>query len=240
MSGGTNADPLRSRRPPLTLAARSPSRVSPRTEDQWLKALPWLNHRRCPATIFGAPKSSRASRSCSRARTPPPLWRRARPAAARSTPPWLSWTPASRTPSIEWRREYSLILGLERLLSDEEPKLADGTTLSAHQVDALSGTLIALTAEVQSAAERNGNRVTAPAQEPLGRGRDRGRRGALRRGGAARLGRGGGGRGGGAAADAAARGSRRHPALLVRARHRRRQDRGRARLRRGLAAPAAS
>ena len=71
------------------------------------------------------------------------------------------------TPSIEWRREYSLILGLERLLCDEEPRLADGTTLSAHQVDALSGTLIALTAEVQAAAERNGGngRVTAPAEE---------------------------------------------------------------------------
>jgi len=42
-------------------------------------------------------------------------------------------------PSVEWRRAYSLMLGLERLLSDEEPHLADGTTLNAHQVDALSG-----------------------------------------------------------------------------------------------------
>jgi hypothetical protein len=66
-------------------------------------------------------------------------------------------------PSVQWRREYSLLLGLERLLSDEEPKLADGTTLSAHQVDALSGTLIALTAEVQAAALRNGNGKVAPA-----------------------------------------------------------------------------
>ena len=47
-------------------------------------------------------------------------------------------------PSVEWRREFSLMLGLERLLAEEEPHLADGTTLSAHQVDALSGTLIAL------------------------------------------------------------------------------------------------
>jgi superfamily II DNA or RNA helicase len=54
-------------------------------------------------------------------------------------------------PSVEWTRRWSLILGLERLLAQEEPKLVDGTTLSAHQVDALSGTLIALTAEVQSA-----------------------------------------------------------------------------------------
>jgi ribonuclease E len=51
-------------------------------------------------------------------------------------------------PSVEWRREFSLMLGLERLLSEEEPHLADGTTLSAHQVDALSGTLIALESEL--------------------------------------------------------------------------------------------
>src|SRR4051794_38171723 len=56
-------------------------------------------------------------------------------------------------PSVEWRRRWSLLLGLERLLSEEEPKLADGTVLSAHQVDALSGTLTALLAE----AQRNGN-----------------------------------------------------------------------------------
>ena len=56
---------------------------------------------------------------------------------------------AGRTePSVEWRREFSLMLGLERLLAEEEPHLADGTTLSAHQVDALSGTLIALESEL--------------------------------------------------------------------------------------------
>ena len=53
-------------------------------------------------------------------------------------------------PSVEWKRRWSLILGLERLLAQEEPHLVDGTVLSAHQVDALSGTLIALTAEVQA------------------------------------------------------------------------------------------
>ena len=58
-----------------------------------------------------------------------------------------------RQPSIEWRRKFSLLLGLERLLSEEEPQLADGAVLSAHQVDALSGTLTALLAE----AQRNGN-----------------------------------------------------------------------------------
>src|SRR3954447_9168324 len=59
----------------------------------------------------------------------------------------------AKVPSVEWRRQWSLMLGLERLLSEDEPKLVDGTVLSAHQVDALSGTLTALLAE----ALRNGN-----------------------------------------------------------------------------------
>src|SRR3954463_2558321 len=57
-------------------------------------------------------------------------------------------------PSIEWRQQYSLMLGLERLLLEDEPKLVDGTVLSAHQVDALSGTLTALIAEIE---RQNGN-----------------------------------------------------------------------------------
>src|SRR6185312_2716944 len=57
-------------------------------------------------------------------------------------------------PSVAWRREYSLLLGLERLLSEDESRLADDTLLNPHQVDALSGTLTALMAEVQS---RSGN-----------------------------------------------------------------------------------
>jgi ribonuclease E len=61
------------------------------------------------------------------------------------------------TPSTEWRRDFSLLLGLERLLAADEPALVDGTVLSAHQVDALSGTLIALTAEAQKGANGNGN-----------------------------------------------------------------------------------
>src|SRR3954447_18989362 len=52
-------------------------------------------------------------------------------------------------PSIEWRRDFSLLLGLERVLSEEEPHLADGAQLDPHQVDALSGTLAALIADVQ-------------------------------------------------------------------------------------------
>jgi hypothetical protein len=73
-------------------------------------------------------------------------------------------------PSVEWRREYSLMLGLERLLSEDEPRLADGTTLNAHQVDALSGTLIALLAEIEGrrglAANGNGNGKIAVEELP--------------------------------------------------------------------------
>jgi ribonuclease E len=60
-------------------------------------------------------------------------------------------------PSIPWQRNYSLMLGLERLMSQEEPRLVDRTELSAHQVDALSGTLIALITEAQSNGRANGN-----------------------------------------------------------------------------------
>ncbi len=79
----------------------------------------------------------------------------------------------NRQPSIEWRRSFSLLLGLERLLSEEEPHLADGAVLSAHQVDALSGTLTALLAEVQrngagngAANGRTGNGGVAPPEPP--------------------------------------------------------------------------
>ena len=64
----------------------------------------------------------------------------------------------AKYPSTAWRREFSLLLGLERVLSEEEPRLRDGTLLSAHQVDALSGTLTALLAEAErSAGNGNGN-----------------------------------------------------------------------------------
>jgi ribonuclease E len=54
-----------------------------------------------------------------------------------------------KTPSVEWRQQFSLMLGLERLLSEQQPKLADGAELSAHQVDVLSGTLTALVTEAE-------------------------------------------------------------------------------------------
>src|SRR3954466_10899468 len=77
-------------------------------------------------------------------------------------------------PSVAWRQHYSLMLGLERLVAQDEPKLVDGTVLSAHQVDALSGTLIALLAEAQSGNGngngngRNGSAPTAVEELPSG------------------------------------------------------------------------
>jgi ribonuclease E len=65
-------------------------------------------------------------------------------------------------PSIQWRRDFSLLLGLERFLADEPPKLRDGAELNPHQVDALSGTLAELMGQQQTgsaavAEEGNGN-----------------------------------------------------------------------------------
>ena len=73
----------------------------------------------------------------------------------------------AKIPSTAWRREFSLLLGLERVLSDEEPRLADGTVLSAHQVDALSGTLTALLAEALRTSAGNGNARSAASPELL-------------------------------------------------------------------------
>ena len=68
-----------------------------------------------------------------------------------------------KVPSTDWRRRYSLMLGLERVLSDDEPKLADGTSLNPHQVDALSGTLTALLAD----AQRSNDAAPAPSATPV-------------------------------------------------------------------------
>src|SRR5262245_35436104 len=68
----------------------------------------------------------------------------------------------AKVPSTHWRRRYALLLGLERVLSEDEPRLADGALLNPHQVDALSGTLTALLAAVQ-----NGHGLAAPTAEPV-------------------------------------------------------------------------
>ncbi len=66
-------------------------------------------------------------------------------------------------PSIEWRRNYSLLLGLERFLATDTPTLRDGAELSPHQVDALAGTLAELMAQQQVGSAEAG--VDLPAGE---------------------------------------------------------------------------
>src|SRR5881394_292958 len=73
-------------------------------------------------------------------------------------------------PSIQWRRDFSLLLGLERLLADEPPKLRDGAELNPHQVDALSGTLTELMSEQQTAAENGAEPTVAEAVESSSNG----------------------------------------------------------------------
>jgi ribonuclease E len=61
-----------------------------------------------------------------------------------------------REPSSQWRVRYGLMLGLERVLAEPEPKTKTGTTLRRHQVDALAGMLTELISAVQR-HEENGN-----------------------------------------------------------------------------------
>jgi len=63
----------------------------------------------------------------------------------------------TKTPSSEWKVRYALMLGLERVLSERPPRLASGTELRRHQVDALAGMLTELIAAVQKSENGNGN-----------------------------------------------------------------------------------
>jgi len=62
-----------------------------------------------------------------------------------------------RGPSPQWKVRYALMLGLERVLADPEPRTAAGTALRRHQIDALAGMLTELIAASQRAEETNGN-----------------------------------------------------------------------------------
>ena len=113
---------------------------------------------------------SHASSSYTRASPSKTLSRRVPPGAERSTLRLIEIEAGNNQPSVDWRRHFSLLLGLERLLSQDEPHLADGTVLSAHQVDALSGTLTALLAAEQrngssaNGSSPNGSATVEPAQ----------------------------------------------------------------------------
>jgi superfamily II DNA or RNA helicase len=72
-------------------------------------------------------------------------------------------------PSTKWKVRYGLLLGLERVLAEPEPRTAAGTALRRHQVDALAGMLTELIAASQrydgAAANGNGNGHAATAEE---------------------------------------------------------------------------
>src|ERR687898_432664 len=61
------------------------------------------------------------------------------------------------SPSSRWKVRYGLMLGLERVLTEDSPRTAAGTELRRHQVDALAGMLAELIAATQRPADENGN-----------------------------------------------------------------------------------
>src|SRR5436853_5238102 len=61
-------------------------------------------------------------------------------------------------PSYGWKIRYALMLGLERVLSEKPPRLASGTELRRHPIDALAGMLTELIAAHQK-SNGNGNGV---------------------------------------------------------------------------------
>ena len=63
----------------------------------------------------------------------------------------------AREPSYGWKIRYALMLGLERVLSERPPRLASGTELRRHQIDALAGMLTELIAATQVEPDLNGN-----------------------------------------------------------------------------------
>jgi ribonuclease E len=64
---------------------------------------------------------------------------------------------ARAQPSSRWKVRYGLMLGLERVLTEDPPHTATGTELRRHQVDALAGMLAELIAATQRPADENGN-----------------------------------------------------------------------------------
>ena len=72
-----------------------------------------------------------------------------------------------RAPSRDWKIRYALMLGLERVLTERPPKLASGTELRRHQIDALAGMLTELIAASQLQHELSANGNGAVLEEPL-------------------------------------------------------------------------
>src|SRR4051794_3203534 len=72
-----------------------------------------------------------------------------------------------RTPSYQWRIRFGLLLGLERVLAEPEPKTAGGTALRRHQIDALAGMLTELIAARQFKEEAGAALVEVIEDEEL-------------------------------------------------------------------------
>jgi ribonuclease E len=66
-----------------------------------------------------------------------------------------------KAPSPEWKVHFALMLGLERVLSEKPPRLASGTELRRHQVDALAGMLTELIAASQKHENGGANGAVA-------------------------------------------------------------------------------
>jgi ribonuclease E len=72
-----------------------------------------------------------------------------------------------REPSAQWKIRFALLLGLERVLTERPPRLASGTELRRHQIDALAGMLTELIAASQEQRYENGNGNGAVAVDPV-------------------------------------------------------------------------
>jgi superfamily II DNA or RNA helicase len=71
-----------------------------------------------------------------------------------------------RVPSPEWKVRHALMLGLERVVTDRPPRLASGTELRRHQIDALAGMLAELISKHEEHPENgNGNGHEVEAEE---------------------------------------------------------------------------
>jgi ribonuclease E len=73
-----------------------------------------------------------------------------------------------RAPSPEWKVRYALMLGLERVITDHPPRLASGTELRRHQIDALAGMLTELISNIEHPAENGGPENGAVDEEAPG------------------------------------------------------------------------
>ncbi|MFY9580036.1 MAG: DEAD/DEAH box helicase family protein, partial [Gaiellaceae bacterium] len=70
-----------------------------------------------------------------------------------------------RKPSPQWKVEYALMLGLERVLAEQPPHLASGTELRRHQVDALAGMLTELISSHEQHPNGNGATLEEAVEE---------------------------------------------------------------------------